>query len=195
MKAHENPFSASAVARLRYRMGPEALRCLAERACGQIPVCAVVGPKGTGKTTLLEDLEAPLRDRGRSVHWIRLNRQSNLAERRVAKAVLAELRPGDCCLFDGGEIFSAWEWWQLRRRLQRSCGQVIASLHSPRGVPVLHRTGPDWSVVRSMVRELSGPAAGDELESVARESFLANAGNAREVFRSCYWACARREIR
>ncbi|NBB79381.1 MAG: hypothetical protein GVY36_08045 [Verrucomicrobia bacterium] len=62
----------------------EALRSLAESACRQTPVCAVVGPKGTGKTTLLEDLD-----------------------------------------------------------------------------------------------------------QIARESFLANAGNAREVFRSCYLACAR----
>jgi len=192
MKAHENPFSASAVAKLRYRLTEEALHALAQRACATAPLCAIVGPEGTGKTTLLEDLEAPLRRIGRQVLWLRLNRESSAAERQATKEALTRLRPQDTCLLDGGEVFSRWEWWQLKRQLRRSSGQAIATLHSARGFPVLHQTKPDWGVVQSLVRELSGPDPTGNLNQIAQESFHANGGNAREVFRTCYWSCVKR---
>lgn len=192
MKAHENPFCASAIARLRYRQTDEGRIALAEKAISLRPLCAVVGPEGTGKTTLLEDLEAPLRGMRQEIVWLRLTRASTVADRTAARAMLAELQAQQCCLLDGGEIFSCWEWWQLKGQIRRGSGLVIASLHKARSIPILHRTKADWAVVQDLVHELSGGEPGEDLERIAHQSFLAHAGNVREVFRACYWACARR---
>ncbi len=123
--------------------------------------------------------------------WIRLSLESSQTERAQAIACLNQLGPQDCALFDGGEVLNVWQWWRLKRHLKKGQGHLIASLHRRRGCKVLYRTRPDWPLAKRLVRTLAGQALGTELLPVARKSFLANRGNMREVFRACYWACAK----
>lgn len=187
MKASENPFRSAAIAELRYRIAPEDLLALAQNAVDTDKHCCILGPEGTGKTTLLEDLDQQLIEMGHETEWIRLNNDSSRAKRNEAMARLAgAAKSGKIVLLDGGEVLKLLQWWKIRR-LGRSGLKVVATLHRNRGLFVLHRTTPDWSVAKSMVRTLSNR----ELEDVAAEAFKESRGNVREVFRACYWACAR----
>ena len=188
MRASENPFRSEAVARLRYRMpGPE-LEALAARVAKSMPYSCLLGPEGTGKTTLMEDLEPLLEKQGLRIHWLRLTTESSKHERRAVLDALARANQKDCFLFDGGEILGAIHWWQIKRLLRKNACHMIATLHRSRNLPTLHQTLPDWELTKSMVKELCA----DDLEQVARCAFEASHGNVREVFRACYWACAQK---
>jgi predicted AAA+ superfamily ATPase len=187
MKANENPFRSTVIAELRYRIDRKSLLTIAQKALDADKHCCILGPEGTGKTTLLEDLEQELIHMGHETEWIRLNNDSTKAERNEAlDRMIVAADSLKVILLDGGEVLTAFHWWKIRRL--RRCGmKVIATLHRSRGLMILHRTKPDWSVAMSLLRTLSNK----ELEDVAAEAFKESRGNMREVFRACYWACAR----
>jgi hypothetical protein len=190
MKARENPFRSATVAELRYRLDPAERDRLVERLRSQGWRGCLLGPEGSGKTTLLEDLEEPIRAAGRVVRWIRLNRDSGTRKRRDARATLAALGPSDIALVDGGEVFGRVRWWFLLRSLRRRGAGVLATVHRPCGLPVLHRTRPELEQALRFTRELAGPHWCPALEESARHAFAASRGNLREVFRAAYWHCA-----
>lgn len=191
MNAHENPFRSATVAELRYRLGAEERSGLVKRLRGYGWRACLLGPEGTGKTTLLEDLEATIRAAGREVCWIRLSHQSARAEKRDAASAIADLGPGIVALVDGGEVFGRLRWTLLLRTIRRSGAGVLATVHRPCGLPVLHRTRPDLDQALRLTRQLAGACWHPDLEHVARRAFAESRGNVREVFRAAYWHCAK----
>ena len=83
MRAHQNPFRSSNLEQIRYALDAAALDQMAESAL-RLRRSSVLGPKGTGKTTLLEDLEPHFQARGLATHWLRLNEDSSPQERTAA---------------------------------------------------------------------------------------------------------------
>ena len=67
MKASANPFRSSSVEQIRYALHAEALESLVDQALSLSCSC-LLGPKVSGQTTLLEDLEASLQQRGFQIH-------------------------------------------------------------------------------------------------------------------------------
>ena len=191
MNAHENPFRSSEIAKLRYRLSAAELGEFVERVLNTSMGSSIVGPKGPGKTTLMEDLQQPLEARGVEVVWIRLTLESNRAEKREAINQLKQIGPKQIVLLDGGEVLTFWEWRSIRKRMRQASANWIATLHQPRGLPVLHSTQPDWSLAQDLVKRLAGQNLAESLMPVAEHSFRSETGNVREVFRACYWACAR----
>lgn len=194
VRADENPFRASALARLRYRMSGTAadgvvtrLRAVSWRGC-------IRGPEGTGKTTLLEDLEARLRDAGLAIRWARLTLESSRAERAAAMADATALRPGECLLFDGGEVLGWWGWHRLIHAARRSGGSLVATTHRRCALPTVFTTRTDEALALALARELAGAHWGPALEAAARTAFRASGGNVREVFRAAYWHCAEKHL-
>lgn len=195
MKAENNPFRSNAIAELRFRLDASEKRDLVERLHANGWRGCILGQEGTGKTTLLEDLEGPLRDEGIRVGWIRLNLDSTAADRRLAVARISRMRRDQCCFFDGGEVLGWLSWRRLIWSVDRhGCG-LVATVHRPCPLPVVHRTNPELDQTVSLVRHLAGAHWSNELEGTARAAFREHHGNAREVFRACYWHCATRHTR
>ena len=189
MKANSNPFRSSSVEQIRYALPPAQLEALIDRALTQ--TCSgLLGPKGTGKTTLLEDLESRIRQRGLNTYWIRLNLESTRPDRVGAIAQLKHLDAGQVCLFDGAEVLSWWQWRYVCRTIQKNGSTLIATLHRKRGVPVLLHTQPNWPLMNQFVQQLSGIHYSEALGRYAEHAFEASDGNMREVFRVCYLALA-----
>lgn len=191
MKAAENPFRSSAIAKIRYRMSEVELAELAARAASApFRQCCLLGPEGSGKTTLMEDLEPFLQAMGFEPRWISLQEEATRSERREALRRLGRYGPADVCLLDGGEVLTWWQWRQVGILARRRRFHLIATLHRERGLPVLRTHDTSWPLARELVKDLAGPEFSLELEAAARQSYEATAGNLREVFRACYLFCA-----
>jgi ABC-type hemin transport system ATPase subunit len=189
MKASVNPFRSSQLAYIRYELSTQNLESLAQRALALSATC-LLGVKGTGKTTLLEDLAEVIESRGQSVHWVRLSLSSSLRERAAALAKLEQLDTHSACFFDGGEVLSRWQWWRVCRAARAQGFVLIATLHQQRGLPILHQTQPNWPLAKRFVQELAGTHYSQALQVHAQQAFAISQGNMREVFRACYLALA-----
>ena len=189
MKASSNPFRSSNVEKIRYMLEVDEIETLADRALSN-PCSCLIGAKGTGKTTLLEDLEPLFQQRGFATHWIRLNLDSTQHERKRVTKQLQSLKPKQVCLFDGAEVLNLWQWRRICRTARSNGLTLIVTLHRKRGVPILLRTQPDWPLAHQFVRQLAGSHYSDALGKHAEQAFKINHGNMREVFRACYLALA-----
>ncbi|CAA6679582.1 MULTISPECIES: molybdopterin-guanine dinucleotide biosynthesis protein MobB [unclassified Lentimonas] len=189
MKASANPFRSSSIEKIRYMLEVDTLEALADRALRQACSC-LLGAKGTGKTTLLEDLEPLLQQRGYTTHWCRLNLDSTPHERRKVTIQLQDLKPQQVCLFDGAEVLNFWQWRRICRTARSNGFTLIATLHRKRGVPILRQTEVNWPLAHQFVRQLAGDYYSDTLCKHAEKAFYCNHGNMREVFRACYLALA-----
>lgn len=189
MKASANPFRSSSVEQLRYALSTDELEALVDDALHESCSC-LLGPKGTGKTTLLEDLEPRIQQRGFKTHWIRLQLESTPADRAEAIAEIRNLSPQHVCLFDGAEVLNFWQWRRVCRTARSNGFTLIATLHRKRSVTILRRTQTDWPLMEQFVRQLSGEHYSDRLSDHAQRAFHSNHGNMREVFRACYLALA-----
>ena len=155
MKAHENPFCASAIAKIRYALPAEALQELALQVSTGGRFHAIAGPEGTGKTTLIEDLQPFLQALGYDIVWVCLSLESSKSDKLQALKVLGTLTQNKIALFDGGEVLSAWQWYRLRHMRKQIDGKIVASLHQPHRLPVLHKTQPNWPLAKQFVRQLA----------------------------------------
>ena len=162
MKANENPFRSSNVERVRYALDQATLNQLAETALAWRQ-CCLLGPHGTGKTTLLEDLEPLLQERGVSTNWIHLNLDSSKDERRSALTSVSQLPAASVCLFDGAEVLSHWQQFRLRRIARQRGRGLIVTLHRKSPLPVLHQTQPDWQMAEQLVRQLAAGHCNEDL--------------------------------
>lgn len=175
MTAADNPFRTARLEALAYRPAVD----LVERAL-VLRRSAIVGPMGTGKTTLLGELARGLRARGFEVVSAVVRRDE---EGRPVRPSLPPA-PGDrhAVLIDGLDLLPPWSraaWWLRCRR-----AVVVLAGHRPLGCPVLHRTDADPGVLASLVAELAGSSAPPS--PWLAERLEARGGNVREVLFELY---------
>ncbi|MCA9494526.1 MAG: hypothetical protein KC621_31580 [Myxococcales bacterium] len=176
MSAATNPYRSSRLEALSYRPAVD----LVERALA-LGRSAIVGPMGTGKTTLLGELGEGLRARGLRVVvvTVRCDERGRVEVPRVADAAEAE----DAWLIDGLDLASPWtraRWWWASRRAR----VVVVAGHRPLGLPVLHRTRTCPDMLAELVTELAGLSAPPR--AWLDERLRARDGNAREVLLELY---------
>jgi len=179
MKPRENPFRSECVEGLRYRVSgvaPEALMpMLLERFAGLGLRGALVGPKGHGKTTLLEAFADYLRREGYPVRVL----YARVGERL---APLGAVLRGEIVCLNGAEALSYWGWWRFRWAARGAAG-ILVTAHRAGLLPTLWRCETTAELFEELVNELA--AVRD-----VRQVFERHGGNVREAFRELYWRCA-----
>lgn len=96
----------------------------------------IIGPHGTGKSTLLCALDAEARRRGHAVQRVTLREE----ERRLPSNWW-RFDGGDRVVFlDGAEQLSRLGFWRVQRRCRREGLGLLATAHRPLGLPALYRT-------------------------------------------------------
>ena len=184
MKARDNPFATDRVLRIRYRPQGCTWEELLTRLAYLRYRAAIVGPDGTGKTTLLEDLESRLATLGFTPKPLRLDEAHRRFAPDFARVFFAQLGPRDIILLDGAEQMSRWAWWRFRS-LSRKAGGLVITSHRPGLLPTLLEARTTPELLHEIVSDLLGAQA-EAVRHQTRHLFHQHRGNLREVLRELY---------
>jgi ATPase subunit of ABC transporter with duplicated ATPase domains len=182
MKARENPFKTDSVLGVRYRLRDRTWEELFERLKKLNYRAAIIGPHGTGKTTLLEEMEPRLAARGFRVIHLRLDRETRSFEQGFLRRLFTILGERDVILFDGAEQMSRLGWQLFKIRSKRAAGLVITS-HRRGMLPTLMECATSSELLREIIRELLGGEARCEMTDKLHTK---HGGNLRDALREMY---------
>lgn len=144
-----------------------------------------MGPKGHGKTTLLEQLERRLEAEGSEIRRLRLRIESPTPDRETLRWLTRDLDDRVVVSIDGLELFGPWTWWRLRRAW-RCAGGILATSHRLGRLPTLHQHRTTPQLLRELVRELLDDEDYRRVEGGLDELFARHGGNVRECLRELY---------
>ena len=184
MKARNNPFRTDRVLRVRYRLCKEEMESLLKEFAAMGYRASIEGPEGSGKTTLMEDMEPGLRAFGFEIQKLTLNRTVGPTSPKAVSPFLSRLTAGDMVLLDGAEQMSRLSWLNFRRASKRAGGLLITS-HRAGLLPALYRCAPSTDTMDWILHELLGAGA-QAVRPAARTLYHEHNGNLREVLRSLY---------
>jgi hypothetical protein len=184
MRARDNPFRTERVLQVRYRLAHGTWAELLSRCESMGYRGAVVGPHGTGKTTLLEDLEPRLHAHGFGTHFLRLSEERSTFAPGIIEHLLARVTDRDILLLDGAEQMDPvrWSWFRWRAR---KAGGLLISTHQPGRLPTLWECRTTPEVLAGIAAELleTDPGA---MATQAEALFRKHRGNLREALREWY---------
>ena len=191
MKARENPFRSDRVLQFHYRLQGESWESLLARLERLNYRAAIVGPEGTGKTTLLGDLAARLAAKGFTLKPLTLTRERRVFRPERLRPFFSGLAPPDVVLLDGAEQMGQLAWYRFNRACRRAAGLVITT-HHPGRLPTLIECSTDPDLLQWIVGELLGEQAA-AWRDTAERLYLAHDGNLRDVLRAMYDLFAERQ--
>jgi energy-coupling factor transporter ATP-binding protein EcfA2 len=173
---------------LRYRLSGATWDELLGRLAALGHRAAIVGPRGHGKTTLVETLALHLEERGFTIRRVTLHEGDRCLTPDQEQTFFRNLTPRDCLVLDGAEQLAARSWRRVERGSHAAGGLVVTS-HRAGLLPTLIecRTMPE--LLAGLVRDLLGDQA-EELRITPEELFLRHGGNLRDAMRELYdwWA-------
>ncbi|MBI3854417.1 MAG: hypothetical protein HY293_01865, partial [Planctomycetes bacterium] len=183
MRARDNPFRTERILELRYRL-PSSWDELLDRWEALGRRAAIVGPHGTGKTTLLEDLAPKLRARDYAVHELRLDAEHPDFEPGILESCFRSLGGRDVILLDGAEQLGKSSWSRFERRSRAAAGLVVTS-HRAGLLPTLIETRTTPELLVELVAQLLGDCP-PEIRALAPRLFKKHRGNLREALGELY---------
>ena len=144
----------------------------------------IIGPHGTGKSTLLAALLPALVKAGRKLVHLELpdgTRQLPLSAKELdgldADAQLA---------IDGYEQLTYWARRRLKNRSKTQGFGLLIIAHAPDDLPELYRTEGSLAVAQQIVAELLRETPVKISETLVEERFRKHNGNLREMLFSLY---------
>jgi hypothetical protein len=182
MTARNNPFASRCIERLTFQFEPgDDWGALLARLESNRWRGAIVGPHGTGKTTVLEQIAPHLRARGFQPRMVALRegyRFRDIAEIFQRSAAVAPA----FILLDSGERLTVLQWLLLRMITGRAAGLLVTQ-HSRGRLPTVLEMNASPKLLRDLVGEL---CAVDFHGLDVHELFQRHGGNIRECFRELY---------
>jgi hypothetical protein len=143
---------------------------------------AVVGPHGSGKTTLFKTLKPALSAKGHRVHEIALRD----GQRRLPQDSMREVGRATIVMVDGYEQLGWFARANLRRRCRRLGVGLVVATHLPVEIPTLIRLAPSVALVQQLVSELSLRVSTKIASEDVVASHASHGSNVREIFFDLY---------
>jgi hypothetical protein len=206
MRARDNPFATDRVLRIRYELPDGDWPGLLARLDRLDYRAAIVGPHGTGKTTLLEDVQERLHAAGVPVVSLRLDAEHQNFARGTLEECFATVTQEHVICLDGAEQLTPFAWSSFKRRTLVARGLLITS-HRTGMLPTLITCTTNPDLFEQIVARLlpasppdgTSPASPLTLPTpdtpptppTPRDLFLKHDGNLRDALREMYdWYAA-----
>ena len=183
MKAKENQFRADRIESLKFRFEDDDMESVLERLAEMDYRGAIVGPKGSGKTTLIEEIESELSVRKVACTMLRLKEDSRRTNVPILKEWLASTLIDSVLLLDSAGQLNWWDWKRFESQ-SRSYRGLIITTHQPGRLPTLVECQPNLITFLEMCEELAPDVAFSKEQLT--ELFGKHHGNIRDCFRTLY---------
>lgn len=177
----DNPFASHRVEGLPYRHRGSSLPDLERRLTALGGRAAVVGPKGSGKTTLTWELAT--RFDGDAVR-VAIPAACPHPWQVVRSQLPRPVSGGHAVFVDGAEQLGPFGWRRLLHATRYAAGLVV-TLHRAGRQPTLTECRTDPALLLELVRELA-PDDAPRFEPHLEELFGRHRGNIRLCFRELY---------
>ena len=193
MNAEDNPFRRSAIANIRYEITSEDLQHILDKLKIQNYCGAILGPHGSGKSTLMEDIQHGLEGEGKKTQWIRIHKESEKSVKRAAIKKILACDVNTINFLDGAESLGVINWITLAYKIKKKRRTLIATTHYPCPLPRIFKTYTSQAQALELTQKLAAEYWNPTLEAVAKNAYTKNKGDVREVFRACYLYLSHRE--
>ena len=139
----------------------------------------IVGPHGSGKSTLIESLKKVFQQDGYDVRHVMLNDRN----RRLPNGFSTDLPQNTSVrIIDGFEQLPLWRRWQLHWQFP---GRFLIVTHRPMArLPILYQTVPRFEVFVELVRQLAEENIDNDEE--LHRLFKSTHGNFRDALMTLY---------
>ncbi len=181
MRARDNPFSVQRLDQLVYRAEDFDGLELLDRWSRLGRRGLLVGPKGRGKTTLLEQLQKTLEARHEIFSITLKEGESTLAA--AMRRRLDQISPQAVIVVDGLEQLNPWSWWRVRRRIPFA-GGILATSHRAGRLPTLRSCETTTALLQQLVDALA-PRLGLSYRKL-EDLFRRHQGNLRTALLELY---------
>jgi hypothetical protein len=164
--------------------GAESATTLVERLSAERWQGQIIGPHGTGKSTLVAMLATACETAGRRPWLARLRDGQRRLSGNWASAV--EQCGASLVIIDGYEQLPRWRRWWTRRCCRRRGWRLLVTAHADVGLPTLYRTDSSIEMAQAIVGHLLAHRATQLDDRTVAEVFLSSGGNLREVLFALY---------
>lgn len=145
---------------------------------------SIIGPHGSGKSSLLAALIPAFENQGRHV----VHQQLQGGQRQLDWPALQsrEWTNHTLVIIDGYEQLSRWQRTLLSLRCWRRNSGLLVTAHQPVGLPLLFTTKPSLELALSIVQRIL-PASDDHITPFdVTEAYTRHQGNLREMLLQLY---------
>jgi len=188
MKSRDNPFASRYIESLAY----QCLTLKWEEIMQRLPAlkyrAAIIGPEGTGKTTLLEEIGEKLKQKGLNAFYFRCDKKTF---HRTISEVKRTSSSDSAFLIDSAEQLNWLVWKQLYFYIKKAKAVIICS-HKKGRLPTLLTTSTTPALLYNLALELVGEKQMPPRQEINR-LFSSHHGNIRLAFRELYDSWATRD--